>query len=135
MRYKRISKYENETKINFRIIHFLKNYEFIPNILAKEISNQFNITDKEAYEKIMEISKKFPNLKKSRKILKKLENLPKYKLPGIDIGIQGRSRENYKIRISGTRNKEQLDNILDFLHTFIHLYVETYLKKIKINKN
>jgi hypothetical protein len=135
LRYKRISKYENETKINFRIIHFLKNYEFIPNILAKEISNQFNITDKEAYEKIMEISKKFPNLKKSRKILKKLENLPKYKLPGIDIGIQGRSRENYKIRISGTRNKEQLDNILSFLHTFIHLYVETYLKKNKDKQN
>jgi hypothetical protein len=131
LRFKRISKYENETKINFRIIHFLKNYEFIPNILAKEISNQFNITEKEAFEKIMEISKKFPNLKKSRKILKKLENLPKYKLPGIDIGIQGKSRDNYKIRISGTRNKIQLNNILTFLHTFIHLYIETYLKKNK----
>jgi hypothetical protein len=131
LRFKRISKYENEAKINFRIIHFLKNYEFIPNVLAKEISNQFNITEKEAFEKIMEISKKFPNLKKSRKILKKLENLPRYKLPGIDIGIQGKTRDNYKIRISGTRNKTQLNNILIFLHTFIYLYVETYLKKSK----
>ena len=135
LRFKRINKYENEAKINFRIIHFLKNYEFIPNILAKEISNQFNITEKEAYEKILDISKKYPNLKKSRKILKKLDNLPKYKLPGIDIGIQGKSRDNYKIRISGTRNQAQLDNILIFLHTFIHLYVETYLKKNKDKQN
>lgn len=131
LRYKRISKYENDAKISFRIIYFLKNYEFIPNILAKEISNQFNINEKEALEKIMEVSKKFPNLKKSRKILKKLENLPRYKLPGIDIGIQGKSRDNYKIRISGTRNEVQLYNILIFLHTFIYLYVETYLKKTK----
>lgn len=131
LRFKRISKYENEAKINFRIIHFLRNYEFVPNVLAKEISNQFNITEKEALEKIMEISKKYSNIKKSRKILKKLDNLPRYKLPGIDIGIQGKNRDNYKIRISGTKNKNQLDNILNFIHIFIYLYVETYLKKNK----
>ncbi len=51
------------------------------------------------------------------------------------IGIQGKSRDNYKIRISGTRNQAQLDNILIFLHTFIHLYVETYLKKNKDKQN
>jgi hypothetical protein len=132
LRYKRISKYENEAKIENRIIHFLRNYEFIPNILATEISKQFNITEKIALEKIEDVIKKNPLLKKSRRILKKLENIPKFKPPGIGIDIQGRAKENYKIRICGARSQEQLEEILDFIAILLYIYVDTYLKKNSI---
>ena len=129
LRYKHISKYDNETKVENRIIHFLRNYEFVPKILAIEISKQFNITEKIALEKIDEVIKKHPLLKKSRKILKKLENIPKFKLPGIGIDIQGRSKDNYKIRISGARSQKQLDQILEFMAILLYLYTDTYLIK------
>ena len=131
LRYKRISSYENETRIDNRIIHFLRNYEYIPNILSEEIAKQFNITEKQALDKIEFVRNKYPVLKKTRKILKKLSNLPKYKPPGIGIDIQGKTRDNYKIRISGARSKDQLDRISNFIYILIYLYVDTYLVKNK----
>jgi hypothetical protein len=129
LRYKRISKYDNDAKIENRIIYFLRNYEFIPNQLAIEISKQFNITEENAIKIIEEIILKYPLLKKSRKILKKLDNIPKFKPPGIGIDIQGRSKENYKISIRGARYKQQLDDILDFMAILLYLYTDTYLIK------
>ena len=132
LRYKRVSKYENEAKIEHRVIYFMKNYEYTDNSLIKEIAKQFNITEKQSSEKIENVKKKYPVIKKSRKVLKKLESAPKYNHPGIGIDIQGKSRQNYKIRISGARNKNQLDRIIKFTNTLIYLYIETYLNK---NKN
>ena len=57
--------------------------------------------------------------------------MPKSKPPGIGIDIQGRDRDKYKIRITGSRNKDQLDEILSFMKVLIYLYVETYLYKNK----
>ena len=132
LRYKRVSKYENEAKIEHRIIYFMKNYEYSDNSLIKEISKQFNITESQASEKIENTKKKYPIIKQSRKILKRLESAPKQNHPGIGVDIQGKSRQNYKIRISGARNKNQLDRIIKFTNTLIYLYIETYLNK---NKN
>ena len=73
--------------------------------------------------------KKYSNIKKSRKVLKKLESIPKNKPPGIGIDIQGKSNDKYKIRISGARDKDQLQRMLDFMNVLIYLYVETYLLK------
>ena len=129
LRYKRISKYENETSLEKRIIYFLKNYEFNEKLLSIEISKQFNITEKQAIDKIQYVIEKFPNLKKSRNILKRFENLPKYKPPGIGIDIQGKQRNNYKMKISGTRSQQQLDEIIRFMNILIYLYIQTYLYK------
>ncbi len=131
LRYKRVSKYENEAKIEHRIIYFMKNYEYTDVSLIKEIAKQFNITEKQSAEKIENVKKKYPVIKKSRKVLKRLENAPKYNHPGIGIDIQGKSRQNYKIRISGARNKQQLNRIIKFMNTLIYLYIETYLNKNK----
>ena len=60
--------------------------------------------------------------KKISKKLQKLKNLPKSKPPGIGIDIQGRSVDNYKIRITGSRSKEQLNEIVRFF-TSINLYL------------
>ena len=86
------------------------------NHLANEISKQFNITMDRSMEEIERVREKYPNIKRSRKILKRLENIPKYKPPGIGIDIQGKPREKYKIRISGARNKLQLDRIINFMN-------------------
>ncbi|QKF93820.1 putative very early transcription factor VETF [Fadolivirus algeromassiliense] len=129
LRYKRVSKYENSARIEQRILYFMRNYDYNEQTLANEISKQFNITLEKAVEEIDRVKNKNPNIKKSRKILKKLENIPKYKPPGIGIDIQGKQRDRYKIRISGARNKEQLDRIITFYSILIYLYVETYLFK------
>jgi len=132
LRYKRVSKYENEAKIEHRIVYFMKNYEYTDVSLTKEIAKQFNITEAEANIKIENVKKKYPVIKKSRKVLKRLETAPKYNNPGIGIDIQGKTRQNYKIRISGARNKSQLNRIIKFMNIMIYLYIETYLEK---NKN
>ncbi|XWV24865.1 putative early transcription factor [Tupanvirus deep ocean] len=129
LRYKRVSKYENRTKIEHRIIFFMRNYEYDDQSLANEISKEFNITEEQAFEEIENVREKYPNIKKSRKILKKLENIPKYKPPGIGVDIQGKSRNKYKMRIAGARDREQLDRIITFMNVLIYLYVETYLYK------
>jgi hypothetical protein len=131
LRYKRVHKYENQGRLEQRIIFFLRNYEFQDNKLASELAKQFNITEERSLEAIQKTRTKYPNLKKSRKILKKLENIPKYKAPGIGIDVQGKQRERYKIRISGARNKRQLNRIIQFMNILIFLYVETYLYKKK----
>jgi hypothetical protein len=129
LRYKRVSKYENQTRIEQRILYFMRNYDYNDQSLASEISKQFNTTIDRSIEEIERVINKYPNIKKSRKILKKLENIPKYKPPGIGVDIQGKQRDKYKIRISGARNKEQLDRIISFMNILIFLYVETYLYK------
>jgi hypothetical protein len=129
LRYKRVSKYDNQSRIEMRILHLIRNYEATDKILALEISKQFNITEDKAVEEIERVKSRYPNIKKSRKNLKKLEFLPKYKSPGIGIDIQGKQRDKYKIRVSGARNKAQLDRIIEFMNILIYLYIETYLLK------
>ena len=129
LRYKRVSKYENKTKIEHRIVFFMRNYEFNDKSLANEISKEFNITEELAMTEIVSVKNKYPYLKKSRKILKKLENIPKYKPPGIGIDIQGKTRNRYKMRIAGARDKEQLNRIITFMNILIYLYMDTYLYK------
>lgn len=129
LRYKRVSKYENQQRLEQRIMYFMRNYEYSDQSLANEISKQFNITEERAIDEIEKVRQRYPNIKRSRKFLKKLENIPKYKPPGIGIDVQGKQREKYKIRISGARDKKQLDRIIAFMNVLIHLYVETYLYK------
>ena len=129
VRYKRVSKYENQARLEQRIMYFIRNYEFTDQALANEISKQFNITEERAYEEVERVRIRYPNLKKSRKVLKKLENIPKYKPPGIGIDIQGKQTDKYKIRISGARDKDQLDRMILFMNILIYLYIETYLYK------
>jgi hypothetical protein len=129
LRYKRVSKYENQARIEQRVLYFMRNYDYSDQLLADEIGKQFNITKERAMEEIERVRGKYPNIKRSRKILKRLENIPKYKPPGIGIDIQGKQRDKYKIRISGARTKKQLNRIIEFMNILIYLYVETYLYK------
>ena len=134
IRYKRISNYENVSKIEYRIYYFLKNYEENMSKLSQEICEQFNITEKEAFKKITEIKEKHKIIKK-KKILKSYDNIPKFKIPGIGIEIQGKQKGKYKIKIIGARNKKQLDNIVLFINTLLYLYIDIYLEKKRDKKD
>jgi hypothetical protein len=129
LRYKRVSNYESERSIEKRILYFLRNFEFDEKKMIREIGNSFNLTDKIAEQKIKEIRDKFPYLKKAGRVLRKFENIPRYKAPGIDVNLQGKNKENYKLRISGSRNKQQLDNICEFISIMLYLYEDIYIKK------
>ena len=136
LRYKRISNYENKTRMHLRMLYFLRNYEISDKELIDEIAKQFNITEEAAAEELDIVRQKYMKiLGKARKSLMKLKSLPKAKPPGIGIDIQGRSAENYKVRITGARSKEQLDEIIRFVKVLLYLYVETYINKnSKYNK-
>jgi hypothetical protein len=136
LRYKRISKYDNRSKIHLRILYFLRNYDINDKELVDEISKQFNITSELTIKELDFVRERYSKaIKRSSKILKKLKSLPKSKPPGIGIDVQGRDRDKYKIRITGARNKEQLNEIILFMKILIFLYCETYLyKKIKYQK-
>ena len=130
MRYKRVSNYENRKKIHLRIIYFMRNFSFSDKELEDEISKQFNLTIDVAREEINFVKEKYGSMiAKARRILKKMENLPKGKPPGIGFDIQGRDPERYKIRITGAKDKDQLDDIINFGHVLIYLYYETYILK------
>ena len=131
LRYKLVSKYENQSKIEQRIFYIMKNYEFTEQALANEISQEFNLTDKKALEYISNVKLKNPTIRKSRLVLKKISEIPRHKPSGIEVEIQGKMRDKYKIRISGARNIEQMARITLFINTLITLYYETYLAKMK----
>jgi hypothetical protein len=134
LKYKRISKYDNQSKRELRILYLIKNYELTESGVANVIAKQFNMTIENALEEYKNVKKKYINIKKSRKILKKYEEITHFKSPGINIEIQGKTRDNYKIRIAGARDMMQLQRIITFMNILIFLYAETYLHKKKENK-
>jgi len=129
LRYKRDSDYDNDAKIEHRILSYLRSMEIEDDILIDEISKQFNITPEKAREELIIVRSKFPNLKKSKHIRNGIEGAPKFKKPGIGIDIQGRVPEKYIIRISGAKNQKQLERMILFLNILIYLYSDTYLLK------
>ena len=129
LRYKRVSNYYSEMNIERRIRYFLKNYEYDEKGIIKEIGSQFNLTDAIAQQKIRETRDKYPFLKKARNILKKFENIPRAKPAGVEVDIQGKSVENYKIRVSGARSQWQLNQILKLMNVILYLYVDIYHHK------
>ena len=130
LRYKRISNYENKTKSHLRILYFLRNFEISNKELVDEISKQFNITLEQAAIELDVVKTKYAKiLKKTKRNLRKIKMMPRSKPPGINIDIQGRQPDNYKIRITGARSKEQLEEIMSFIKVLIYLYIETYLLK------
>jgi len=129
LRYKRISNYENKTKMHLRILYFLRNFEISDKELINEIAKQFNITEEASAEEIDIVRKKYGKMLGKIKNLVKIKALPKAKPPGIGIDIQGRTSENYKIRITGARSRIQLDEIISFIKILIYLYIEIYIIK------
>jgi len=129
LRFKCVSNYEDETKIGKRIVYYLKNYEIDEVMLVKVIENEFNITEKEAKKTIQDVTNKYPIYKRKGKVLKKLDTITPYKPSGVAIEIQGKTPDNYKIKVIGSRNEYQMNEITNFISKLLFLYQETYLEK------
>jgi len=130
LRYKRINKYDNRNKIHLRILYFFRNYDISEKELVDEIAKQFNITNNIVLQELEFVKEKYNKIiSRTSKKTKKLDKLPKSKPPGIGIDIQGREKEKYKVRITGAKDKEQLEEIISFIKVLIYLYIETYLYK------
>ena len=132
LRYKRVNKYDNKIKRYMKILYYIKNYEINNNDIINILSKSFNLTKEDATKEVNYVKHKYSKLIIHRK--KKLKNiklLPKIKSSGVGIDIQGRNKDNYKIRITGAKNKIQLENILDFIKILIYLYTNIYLYKNK----
>jgi hypothetical protein len=134
LKYKRISKYDNRIKMEQRILLYLKNYNITEKQIAEEITRQFNITNEKAFEEINMIKQKY-NINSSHAKNNNFNTLPKLKPSGIDINIQGKTIDKYKIKINGAHDENQLKDILTFLNILLFLYVETYLFKNKEYQN
>jgi hypothetical protein len=67
LRYKRVTKYENQAKIEQRVLYFMRNYDYTESALTNEIAKQFNITLERSAEEIERVKNKYPNIRKSRK--------------------------------------------------------------------
>lgn len=131
LRYKRKTNYDDTINIIKRIIYIMKNYEYNREILIKEICNQFNISEEKAIIEIDKVNTVFKDkIKKRRKIYKKIEEMPKQKLPGIGIFIQGKEVDRYKVHIIGAKSVDQVSRIFNFINIMLYLYIE-----ININKN
>jgi len=96
LRYKRVSKYDNQSKIEQRVMYFMRNYEYNIPMLINEISKQFNITDERAAEEIEKVKNKYKNIKKSRKILKKWRTFQNINHPELELTYKGNKEKIIK---------------------------------------
>ena len=127
LRYKRISRFDNRVKIHMRILYFLKNYDLSEKELIDEIAKQFNITIDISTKELEYVKDKYAKyIKKTKKNFKKLKILPRAKPPGIGVDFQGRDKNNYKVKIAGARNKNQLTDIEKFIKVLMFLYIQSY---------
>ena len=129
LRYKRISKYEDVNKIEDRIKYYLKNYDTTAQQIIDVIEKQFNIIHEKAVYYFNNVIEKYPKITQYKKKTKYINENIKYKTAGIEVSTQGKKQENYKIRLSGIRNVEQLFLINNIINTILYLYVEIYLNK------
>jgi len=128
LRYKRMTNYLTQTNIESRILYLLRNFEDDMNIIA-QISKEFNITDGDAQKYYTDTKNKYINIKKTRKVLRKIETINRYKQSGIEINILGMKKDDYSIKINGAKNRSQLAHILQFCYSFLTLYYDIHILK------
>ena len=131
LRYKRISNYEDNKQIETQIKKYIQYYDATTTQIINMICKQFNITTESAQNYFNNVMKMYPNIKKKFKNLLKLNETTHYKTPGIDVSIQGKTPDKYKLRISGVKNQKISDNICNIIQVLLYLYYEIYLNKNK----
>lgn len=132
LRYKRISNYENPKKIEDQIKKYLQYYDATTPQIIDAICKQFNITNEIATNYYQNVLRMYPNAtKKKAKKLMKLTDTQKYKTLGVDVAIQGKSTDKYKLRITGVKNETMSDNIINICSVLLYLYYEIYIEKNK----
>lgn len=128
MQYKRISKYDNNLKMEKRILMSLKNMYYEEDVLIEELELTFNITKEQALQEIKKVKQQYETyINTSKKLLKP----SKFKYSGVRIDIQGREIDKYLFKINGASDEKQLNKINNFINILIFIYYESYVLKNK----
>ena len=130
--FKRVSNYIIKSSIVDRILDHLRYKNYNEEHLITELIKLFNLTKEKAKNQIEEIknsyAKRISNLKQS-------DELKKYKPPGTRVELVGQvdNPSNYKIDIKGTKDINEMNNILLFINSLLYLYYEIYINKNKFH--
>ena len=131
LRYKRISNYENNQLIENQIKKYLQYYDATTNQIIDIICKQFNIIKDVAIKYYENVTRMYPNIKKKIKKLMTIDNTIRYKTPGVDVAIQGKTTDRYKLKITGVKNNETNTDIINICSVMFYLYYEIYINKNK----
>jgi|LakMenE18May11ns_1017448.scaffolds.fasta_scaffold9958226_4 hypothetical protein len=141
LRYKRINGFLKMDKINNYIYTLIKN-DFTKEEIINAVENKYKISKEEAkkfYGNYINLcSKKNINITSNNTVLKNkfiMTELIKGKNPGIDISINYKNNNLYKVIILGAPHNN-IGQIYNFINTAIELYFEKISNKVKTtNKN
>ena len=67
LRYKRVSNYENKTRMHLSMLYFLRNFEISDRELIDEIAKQFNITKEDAAFELDQVKEKYGSILQKNK--------------------------------------------------------------------
>lgn len=131
LRYKKISNYDNELIIFKKILYYFRNFNIQNNDLIEIICKEFNLSEKFAIELIEKTKKKYTfyiskfNTNKKKNFDKNNVQLHK---KGIEVAIQGKEIDKYKIRIEGSRSFYEINKITEYINKIIFIYCSLYIK-------
>ena len=128
LQYKRISCFEDISKLETFIVYLNKKYNNDEELLLSQLMTFFNLSEEHLKNKIKTVLDKYSM---NKKFTTDTTQIPKIKTPGIRISVVGKTPENYKITIAGARNYGQMERILTFLNIMIYIYDEIYINKSK----
>lgn len=132
LRYKKISNYDNEIIIFKKVLYYLRNFYIQDKDLIEIIAKEFNLSEKNSIEFINKIKKIYSSyIQKFNKIKKKNFDKDNIKLEkkGIEVAIQGKEIDKYKIRIEGSRSFYEIEMISEYINKILYLYISLYIKK------
>lgn len=132
LRYKKISNYDNEVVIFKKILYYLRNFNIQNKDLIEIISKEFNLNEKYSIEFIEKTKKIYSSYIQKFNTVKKRpfdKNTVKLEKKGIEVAIQGKEMDKYKIRIEGSRSFYEIEMISEYINKIMYLYISLYIKK------
>lgn len=133
LRYKKISNYENEVDIFKKILYYLRNFNIQNKDLIEMISKEFNLNNTNSIEIITKTKNIYSSYIQKFTTLKKRnfdKSIIKFVKKGIEVAIQGKQIDKYKIRIEGSRSFYEIKMITEYINKILYLYSSIYIKNI-----
>lgn len=92
-----------------RLKYQIRNFDIEQSEIIIQLTKEFNITKLKAKEYYKQFTDVYRHIQKKKK-LKPISEI-KYRYNGIGVEILGKDEYKYKVKISGSKNFQQLDRI------------------------
>lgn len=129
LRFRRVSKFQAQSKMEEWIVKLIREYKINDQRLIDQITRDFNITVEAAQKELAAVREKYGETLKTEYEKASYDKIPRFKQPGISVEIQG--KEQPLIKISGCKNQDQLNRILEFMNKSLTLFELIYIKQSK----